>query len=86
MPSMRRILVVIALGAANDPATGRPDTQAWNNYHLAAAIAGTCLIAWTYIAGWQYIRANQAIIQQIVADVARIRREKGLEPAAAAQN
>ena len=78
---MLTIVGVIALGAANDPATGRPDTQAWNAFHLAASIAGSCFIAWTYVAGWQYIRANQAIIQQIVADVARIRREKGLEPA-----
>lgn len=80
---MMTILGIIALGAANDPATGRPNTQLWTNYHLAAAIFGTMLIAWTYIAGWQYIRANQAIIQQIVTEVGRIRREKGLEPAVA---
>jgi hypothetical protein len=82
---MLTILGVIVLGAAADPATGRPNTQAWTNFHLAGAIGGTALIAWTYVVGWQYIGANHAIIQQIVAEVARIRRERGLEPAFSAE-
>ena len=32
---MLTVVGVIALGAAADPATGRPNTQAWTNYHLA---------------------------------------------------
>jgi hypothetical protein len=77
---MMTILGIIALGAANDPATGRPGTAAWTNFHLAAAIGGTLVIAWTYFAGWQYIGANQAIIHQLVSEVGQIRRAKGLEP------
>ena len=31
---MLTVVGVIALGAAADPATGRPNTQAWTNFHL----------------------------------------------------
>ena len=86
LSGMLMIVVVIALGAAADPATGRPNTQAWTNFHLAGAFAGVALIAWTYFAGGQYIAANQAIIQQILDEVARIRRERGLEPLTLAAN
>ena len=50
------------------------------------AFAGVVLIGWTYFAGWQYIAANQAIIQQVLDEVARIRRERGLEPLTMAAN
>jgi hypothetical protein len=74
------VVGIIALGGAADPATGRQNTQAWANYHLAAALAGVAFIAWTYFAAWQYVWQNHTIIQEIVAEVARIRRERGLEP------
>lgn len=76
---MLTVVGVIALGGAADPATGRPDTQAWTDAHLAAAIFGTAVIAWSYWVSYQYVAANHAIIERIVADVSRIRREKGLD-------
>jgi hypothetical protein len=75
---------IVALGAASDPATGRPNTQAWTHFHLAAALGGLALIAWTYFAAWQYVWLNKAIIQKILAEVAEIRRQRGLEPLTAA--
>jgi hypothetical protein len=81
------IVGVISLGAAADPATGRPNTQWWVPLHLAGAIAGLAIIGWTYVAAWNLICANQAVIDEIAAEVARIRRERHLdeEPLDAAQ-
>ena len=77
---MLTVVGIIALGGAADPATGRAGTQAWAIYHLSAALAGVALIAWTYFAAWQYVWQNHTIIQEIVAEVAQIRHERGLEP------
>lgn len=77
---MLTVVGIIALGGAADPATGRVGTQAWTIYHLTAALAGAVLIAWTYFAAWQYVWQQHAIIQEIVAEVGKIRRERGLEP------
>jgi hypothetical protein len=79
---MLTVVGVIALGAAADPATGRPDTQAWAEWHFLGAGLGITLIAWTYVIAWNNIVANHAIIVQLVAEVARIRQQRGLEPSA----
>jgi hypothetical protein len=72
-------VAIIALGGAADPATGRPSTQLWANWHLFGAVLGILLIAWTYVVAWNNIQANHAIIQQLVDEVARIRRQRGLD-------
>ena len=76
---MLAVVGVVALGGAADPATGRPDTQAWAQWHLVGASLGIVVIAWTYVVAWNNVLANHAIIQQIVAAVGRIRREARLE-------
>jgi hypothetical protein len=86
LAGMLMVVALIALGAAADPATGRPNTQAWTNFHLVGAFVGVALIAWTYFAAWQYIAANREIIQKILAEVSRIRCERGLEPLTMAAN
>lgn len=75
---MLAVVGVAALGAASDPATGRADTAAWANYHLAAALGGIAFIAWTYYLAGSYIAANQGVIQRMVDRVAEVRRERGL--------
>jgi hypothetical protein len=77
------IVGVISLGAAADPATGRPNTQFWTDYHLAGAIGGLAFVAWTYFAAWNLICANQQVIAVIASEVARIRRDRGLDDGAA---
>jgi len=79
LAGMLTVVAMIALGGAADPATGRPNTQAWADWHRIAAFAGIALIAWTYVVGWNNILANHAIIQQLVDEVARIRRLRGLD-------
>jgi amino acid transporter len=86
---MLAVVGIIALGGAADPATGRPNTQAWANWHLVGAIVGISLVAWTYVVAWNHIVANQEIIQRLVSEVQRIRSERGLQnggaPAAKAE-
>jgi hypothetical protein len=75
---MLAVVAIIALGGAADPATGRPGTEAWSQWHLIGAIVGICFIAWTYVVAWNNIVANHAIIEQLVGEVARVRRDRGL--------
>ena len=73
------VVVVGALGAAGDPATGRPNTQPWGTVHLIAACAGMVVVTWTYIVAWKNVLANHAVIDQIVDEVARVREARGLD-------
>lgn len=66
---------IVALGGASDPATG-PNTRAWVDWHFGGALGGIVLIAWTYVAAWNNVVANQAIISQLVAEVAEQRRNR----------
>ena len=80
--SLISILVVIgvgALGAAADPATVRPGTESWVIVHLLGALAGFAFIALAFFIQGQRIAANHAVIEEIMAQVRRIREERGLE-------
>jgi hypothetical protein len=48
-------------------------------FHLAAALAGLALVAWTYYRIWLNMAANQQVIQRIVDRVGHIRAERGLD-------
>ena len=76
---MLTVVAVGALGAASDPGTGRPDTAAMANVHLAASMLGLALVSWTYYRAWTNIVDNQVVIDQIVEMVRRVRRERGLD-------
>jgi len=78
---MLTVVAVIALGAASDPGTGRPNTQDWADWHLVGALAGVLLIGWSFVVAWNNVFANHRIIQDVIAQVARIRRERGLDDA-----
>jgi hypothetical protein len=77
---MLAVVGVIALGGAADPASGGTETQSWADWHLVGAIAGIAFIGWTYVVAWNNIRANQAIIAELVAQVRQIRQSRGIEP------
>jgi hypothetical protein len=80
---MLTVVAVGALGAASDPGTGRPNTASVAPVHQLAALSGLCLVAWTYFQAWLNITANQDVIARIVAQVQRIRSERGLDEAPA---
>ncbi|MEX2170616.1 MAG: hypothetical protein WD851_14975 [Pirellulales bacterium] len=75
---MLAVVGVAALGAAADPATGRAGTQSWANVHLVAALGGIAFIGWTYCLAWNYIAANQTLIQRVLRQVAQVREQRGL--------
>jgi hypothetical protein len=79
LAGMLAVVGVISLGAAADPATMRPNTQWWSYWHLVGAMLGIVFVAWTYLVEWNYIVANHSIIEQLVAEVGRVRRERGLD-------
>lgn len=79
LAGMFAVIGIIALGGAADPATGRPNTKDWVEWHLVGALTGIVVIAWTYVVAWNNIVANHAIICGLVAEVARIREERALD-------
>jgi hypothetical protein len=74
------IVGIVALGGASDPATGRPNTQAWADWHLVGAIAGSLAILWTYVVAWNNVVANYEVIRKLVDEVTVIRQNRGLDP------
>lgn len=79
LASMLAVLGIIALGGAADPATGRATSESWAIWHLLGALAGFALIATSFVAQWINIAANHELIEQVLAEVRRIRQERGLE-------
>ena len=82
---------IVVLGVCCDPAGPFPDTtstwatsSAWVTPHMMAALLGTGVIAWAFAVQMGKIGANYEVIEEIVAEVRRIRAERGLdvEPAA----
>jgi hypothetical protein len=76
---MLTAVAVVALGGAADPATGRAGTEDWVTPHLLGACCGLMLIAWAFFVEWQNIHANYQVIEDVLAQVKRIRTERGLE-------
>lgn len=76
--AMLAVVGVAALGAAADPATGRAGTQSWADVHLFAALGGMAFIGWTYYLAWNYVAANQRVIQRVLQQVAKVRDQRGL--------
>ena len=70
---------IIALGGAADPATGRPGSEAWVVPHLIGALGGLTFVMFSLFMQWQNIAANHVLIEEILAEVRRIRAERGLE-------
>lgn len=81
---------VAALGGAADPGAivqapaaslSLPILEGlgWNDVHLAAAGLGLAVIGYGFVVQWGHLAANQAIIGEVLADVKRVRAERGLE-------
>jgi hypothetical protein len=71
------VIGVIVLGGAADT---RPNAAAnWAVWHLIGALAGVAFIAFSFFIQAQRIAAHHAVIEAIVAEVRKIRQERGLE-------
>jgi hypothetical protein len=73
------VLLVVSLGAAADPGTLRTTTGRWVVPHLCAALAGVSCIALSYMMQVANIHSNMRIVEQILAEVREIRRQRGLD-------
>ena len=80
---MLTVVVMGALGAAADPATGRLNTAAWADVHLAATSLGIALVVWSFYIAWGRIEANRHVIDGLVEEVHRRRRAAEQEKARA---
>jgi hypothetical protein len=81
LAGMLVVVGVISLGAASDPPARIPDPEAWSFWHLWGALGGVVFIAGTYLVAWNNVAANHAIIERLVAEVGRVRRERRLDAA-----
>ncbi len=77
--SMVAVIVVVALGGAADPTTGARSTAAWVTPHFLAALLTLAFIVVAFFVAGGNIRAHHDVINEIVAEVRRIRSERGLE-------
>lgn len=77
--AMLAIVGVVALGGAADPASGRQGTEHWVTPHLIGALAGLAFLAYAFLIQGQNIAAHHRVINDIVAQVRRVRAERGLE-------
>lgn len=76
---MLAVVGLIALGGAADPGNGQPNTEFWVMPHLFAGYGMLAFLALTSVVAWNNIHGNQQVINSVVAEVAKIRRERGLE-------
>lgn len=83
LANMLVVVVVLALGAAADPAgsvqTPAPAGLTWGNVHLLGAMLGLGIILAGSFFEAVYIRANHGEIDQVMAEVRRIRAERNLD-------
>lgn len=82
---MLTIIAIVALGALSDPSvfsdpTANPARHlTWRTYHYLGALLGTGFLGYAFYMQQQNIAANYAVIGRIVAEVQRIRAERGLD-------
>jgi hypothetical protein len=68
-----------ALGAAADPGRLHAGTEVWVYPHFFGAMAGLAFIGFAFFVEAQRIREHHVVITDILAEVKRIRTERGLE-------
>jgi hypothetical protein len=77
------IVGVVALGGAADPGASLQleplGPLTWPILHLLAALAALALLSYTSFLQWLNIQANHEVIEQIMAEVRRVRTERGLD-------
>jgi hypothetical protein len=76
---MLAIIGVAALGAASDPGTGRSNTADWVMPHYFGALIALAFLALSFFVQATNIKAHYDVISDILADVGRIRGERGME-------
>ena len=76
--SMLMIVGVVALGAAADPGTGMQNTADWVLPHFLGSLAAIAFLVLSFFVQGSNIRAHYEVINDIMAEVRRVREERGL--------
>jgi hypothetical protein len=76
---MLAVVGLVALGGACDPSTGQSNTAAWVMPHFYGAFIVLGFVGWACVFEWNQVAANQQIIAGVLEQVARVRRERGME-------
>lgn len=83
LSSILAIVGLVALGGAADPAARlRLEPLAglsWTNIHFAAACLVICFVAYASFIESYNIRENHRVISEVMSEVSRIRKERGLD-------
>jgi hypothetical protein len=76
--SMLAIVGLAAMGAAADPGTGMANTADWVLPHFVGSLAAMAFLAISFFVQWTNIRTHVEVIHDIMAEVRRVREERGL--------
>ena len=79
MLGMLAVVMIVALGGAADPASGRPGTQQWVTPHLIGGIGLAAAIAWCFQAQLPQIRLQHVLIEEVMTEVRDSRHRRGLD-------
>lgn len=79
LAGMLLIIVLVAFGALSDPGANFATHLQWRTYHYLLALVGTGFLALAFYVQQQNIGANYRVIERILAEVRRIRAERGLD-------
>ena len=77
--SMLTMVLLSGLGAAADPGNSQSGGEFWVLMHLSAALGGAIVVTGIFWFQTGKVRANYALIQQIMDDVRQIRDNHGLD-------
>lgn len=80
---MLSVVVIVALGGAADPASGRKGSSDWVTAHLVGGLGLAAAIAWFFQAQLPAIRRQQDLIHEVMDEVRRERQARGLDVEAA---
>jgi hypothetical protein len=79
LAGMLLIVVLVAFGALSDPGPNNVSHLEWRTWHFLLAILGTGFMGLAFWMQQQNVGANYRIIEEILAEVRRIRTERGLQ-------
>lgn len=67
--AMLTAVVMVALGGANDPSSGRQGTKEWVQVHFYGAMLGIPFLIWCFTQIYGYIIEHQRILHEVMASV-----------------
>jgi hypothetical protein len=72
------MVAVTSLGALADPLANLLRDESWVVAHRVAAFASIAVVAAAFYFGWMNVTENHAVVQDVMAQVRRIRQDRGL--------